>query len=58
MTHGGLMKVENIAECCNTFDLQLSDDWSWKPIFGLFESGFYTGFTVDKIKTLMKKGVV
>ena len=37
------MKVKSIAEC---FILQyfwpaLSDNWSWKPCFGLFESGHF-----------------
>ena len=41
------MKVESIAECSNGSILQyflpaLSDNWSWKPIFGLFESGRFT----------------
>ena len=46
------MKVESIAECSPWSILQyfwpaLSDNWSWKPICGLFESGlFITGFTV------------
>ena len=44
MTNGSLMKVESIAECSHWSILQyfwpaLSDNWSWKPIFGLFESG-------------------
>ena len=38
------MKVHSIAECslgafCNTFDLYLSDNRSWKPIFVFFLSG-------------------
>ena len=38
------MKVKSIAECSPWSILQyfwpaLSDKWSWKPIFGLFESG-------------------
>ena len=42
-----LMKVESIAECSMGSILQyfwpaLSDNWSWKPIFGLFESGSFT----------------
>ena len=37
------MQVESIAECSPWSILQyfwpaLSNDWSWKPIFGLFES--------------------
>ena len=41
------MKVKSIAECSLWSILQyfwpaLSDNWSWKPIFGLFESGRFT----------------
>ena len=36
MTNGSLMKVESIAEH------SASDNWYWKPIFGLFESGRFT----------------
>ena len=41
------MKVESIAECSHWSILQyfwpaLSDNLSWKPIFGLFESGRFT----------------
>ena len=33
------MKVESIAECIlQYFWPALSDNWSWKPIFSLFES--------------------
>ena len=44
MTNGSLMKVESIAECSPLSILQyflpaLSENWSWKPILGLFESG-------------------
>ena len=44
MTNGSLMKVKSIAECSKGSILQyfqpaLSDNWSWKPIFCLFESG-------------------
>ena len=43
MTNGSLMKVESIAECSpcilQYFWPALSDNWSWKPFFGLFESG-------------------
>ena len=47
MTNGSLMKVESIAECSPWSILQffwpaLSDIWSWKPIFGLLESGRFT----------------
>ena len=46
MTNGSLMKVGNIAECSLWSILQyywpaLSDNWSWKPIFGLLESGCF-----------------
>ena len=41
---GSLMQVESIAECSpwsilKYFWTALSDNWSWKPIFGLFDSG-------------------
>ena len=44
---GSLMKVESIAECSPWSILQyfwtaLSDNWSWKPFFGLFESSRFT----------------
>ena len=47
MTNGSLMKVESIAECSPWSMLQyfwpaLSINWSWEPIFGLFESGHFT----------------
>ena len=46
MTNGSLMKVKSIAECSwsilQYFWHALSDNWSWKPIFGLFESGRFT----------------
>ena len=46
-TNGSLMKVENIAECSPWSILQyiwpaLRNNWSWKPIFGLIESGNFT----------------
>ena len=46
MTNGSLMKVESIAECSLWSILQyfwpaLSDNWAWKPILGVFESGHY-----------------
>ena len=42
MTNGSLMKVNSIAECPPWSILQyvwpsLSDNWSWKPIYGLWE---------------------
>ena len=39
MTNGSLMKVESFAE---NFWHALSDNWSWKPIFSLSESGRFT----------------
>ena len=47
MTNGSLMKVETIAECSPWSILQyfwpaLSDNYSWKPICGLFKSGSFT----------------
>ena len=47
MPNGSLMKVESIAECSPWSILQyfwpaLSDNWSWKTICGLFESGCFT----------------
>ena len=47
ITNGSLMKVKRIAECFNWSILQyfwpaLSDNWCWKPICGLFESGHFT----------------
>ena len=47
MTTGSLMKVKSIAECSKGSILQyfwpaLSDNRSWKLIFGLFESGRIT----------------
>ena len=47
MTNGSLMKVESIAECSPLSILQyflpaLSDNWFWKPIFCLMESGRFT----------------
>ena len=40
MTNGSVMKVESIAECSPWSILQyfrpaLSDNWSWKPIYGI-----------------------
>ena len=47
MTNGSLMQVKSIAECSKGSILQyfwpaLSDNWSWKPILRLFESGHFT----------------
>ena len=47
MTNGSLMKVESNAECSPWSILQyfwpaLSNNWSWNPIYGLFESGCFT----------------
>ena len=46
MTNGSLMKLKSIAECSPWSILQyfwpaLNDNWSWKPIFGLFEGGHF-----------------
>ena len=46
MINGSLMKVKSIAECSPWSILQyfwpaLSDSWSWKLIYGLFESGCF-----------------
>ena len=46
MTNDSLMKVQSIAECSPWSILQyfwpaLSDNWSGKPISGLFESGHF-----------------
>ena len=40
MTNGSLMKVP--LEQKNFFWPALSDNWSWKTIFGLFENGCFT----------------
>ena len=55
MTNGSLMKVESIAECSKGSILQyfwpaLSDNWSWKPIFGLFKSGRFTQVLLYSIR--------
>ena len=46
MTNGSLMKVESVAECSLSilqyFWPALSNNLSWKPIFGLSESGHFT----------------
>ena len=43
MTKDSLMKVESIAECIlQILWPALSDNWSWKPIFGLIESVCFT----------------
>ena len=52
-TNGSLMQVENIAECSpwsiqQCFWPALSNNRSWKPIFGLlFERSLKTGFTEE-----------
>ena len=51
MTNGSLMKVKSIAEFSPWSILQyfwpaLSDNRSWKPIFGIFVWPLKTGFTV------------
>ena len=47
MKTGSLMKVKSIAECSPWNILQyiwpaIVDNWSWKQICGLFESGHFT----------------
>ena len=47
MINGSLMKVKSIAECSKGSILQyfwpaLSNNWSWKPSFRLFESSRFT----------------
>ena len=49
------MKVKSIAECSAWSILQyfwppLSDNWSWKLIFGLFESGRFTQILLEQEK--------
>ena len=53
MTNGSLMQVKSIAECSTWSILQnfwpgLSDNWSWKPMFGLFESGRFRQVSLYK----------
>ena len=57
MTNSSNMKVESIAECSPWSILQyfwpaLRDNWSWKPIISLFESGHFTQFYCNIMKTL------
>ena len=44
-TNGSLMKVDRIAKCSlgimQYFRPAWSDNWSWNPIFGIFESGCF-----------------
>ena len=47
MTKGSLMKVESIAECCNTFDLHLAIISLENNCLVFWEWPFYTGFTVN-----------
>ena len=57
MTNGSLMKVEKIAESshyspCSILQYfwpALSDNWSWKPTFGHFESGRFTQVLLYKM---------
>ena len=71
MTNNSLLKVESIAECSawnimqyfwpskgsilQYFWLALRDNWSWKPIFCLLESGHFTQVLLSKqyIKTCL-----
>ena len=53
------MKVESIAECSPWSILQyfwtaLSDNWSWKPIFRLFESGRFTQVWLYSVFVLLQ----
>ena len=53
------MKVKSIAECSKGSIMQyfwpaLSDNWSWKPIFGLFESGRFTQVLLYSWKNFSK----
>ena len=55
--NGSLMKVESITECSPWSILQyfwpaLSDNWSWKPIFGVFESGCFRQVLLSCIRLL------
>ena len=56
MTNGSKMKVESIAECSPWSILQyflpaLSDNWFWKSIFGLFESGRFRQVCMSQCTT-------
>ena len=47
IANGSLMKIKSIAECSPWSILQyfwpaLNNYWSWKPIYGLFESSHFT----------------
>ena len=44
LTNGSSMKVERIVECSFLQYIRpaLSNNWSWKPIFGISESGRFT----------------
>ena len=62
MTKGGLMNAKSIAESSPWSILQcfwpaLSDDWSWKPNFGLFESGRFTQVLLYYILALSSRTV-
>ena len=57
MTNVSLMEVERIAECSPWTILQyfwpaLNDNWSWKPIFCLFESGRFTHVLLYRVKLI------
>ena len=51
------MKVESIAECSilQYFWPALSDNWSWKTIFGLFESGSFTDLNVREFMQVLSQ---
>ena len=48
MTNVGLLKVYSTWSILQYFRPLLSENWSLKPIFGIFEWPPYTGFTVSK----------
>ena len=58
MTNDNLMKIESIAECFRSilqyFWPAFSYNWSWKPIFGLFESGRLRQVLLYCIKCIMR----
>ena len=43
---------------CNTFDLSLSDNRSWKQIYGLFDWPLKTGFTVDSFQRTISQFIL
>ena len=54
LTDGSLMKIESNAECSpwsilQTFQLALSDNWSWKSIFSLLRAAVLHRFYWNKL---------